>query len=65
MQPQLSPSTFKLAVAMCFAVTAFPVLLRIVEDAGMSDHSTGIFSIGILAVLELIVGPVCLSSLLL
>jgi Kef-type K+ transport system membrane component KefB len=49
------PATFRLAVAMCFAVTAFPVLLRIVEDAGMSDHATGIFSIGISAVLELIV----------
>jgi Kef-type K+ transport system membrane component KefB len=49
------PSTFKLAVAMCFSVTAFPVLLRIVEDAGMSAHATGIFSIGISAVLELVV----------
>lgn len=49
------PATFSLVVAMCFAVTAFPVLLRIVEDAGISDHSTGIFSIGISAVLELIV----------
>jgi Kef-type K+ transport system membrane component KefB len=49
------PAAFKLAVAMCFAVTAFPVLLRVVEDAGLSDHSIGIFSVGISAMLELIV----------
>jgi Kef-type K+ transport system membrane component KefB len=44
-----------LSVALCFPVTAFPVLLRIVEENGVSRQPVGILSIGISAVLELLV----------
>jgi Kef-type K+ transport system membrane component KefB len=50
-----APAAFQLSVALCFAVTAFPVLLRIVEENGVSSQPEGILSMGISAVLELLV----------
>jgi len=53
--PAGAPTAFKLAVAICFAATAFPVLLRILEDSGLSTGALGNLSIGISAVLELLI----------
>jgi Kef-type K+ transport system membrane component KefB len=46
--------SFKISVALCFSVTAFPVLIRIVEGNGLAGQPVGIFSIGVSAVLELL-----------
>ncbi len=46
--------SFRIATALCFSVTAFPVLLRIVEDTGLSNRPSGVFSTGVAAVLELL-----------
>lgn len=51
----LPPGAFRLCVALGLAVTAFPVLLRIVEDAGMSEERAGAFSIGVSALLECLI----------
>lgn len=53
LSPQVTPA-FRISVALFFSVTAFPVLLRIVEDSGMSDRPASILAIGTSAVLELI-----------
>lgn len=45
---------FRIAVALCFSVTAFPVLIRIVEGNGLAGQPVGIFSIGVSAMLELL-----------
>ena len=58
-----TPASFNLAVSLCFSATAFPVLLRIVEDAGMTGQPVGIFSIGISAILELLIWA-CLPVIL-
>ena len=50
---QLTPA-FRISVALCFSVTAFPILLRIVEDSGLSDRPASVLAIGTSAVLELI-----------
>lgn len=48
------PASFNLAVSLVFSVTAFPVLLRIIEDAGVTGQPIAFFSIGISAILELL-----------
>jgi Kef-type K+ transport system membrane component KefB len=54
---------FKVSVALCFSVTAFPVLLRILEGNGMARQPVGIFSIGVSSMLELLIWA-CLPVIL-
>ncbi len=46
---------FPTCVALCFSVTAFPVLLRMVEETGLTADPAGVFSVGVAAILELLV----------
>ncbi len=46
---------FPTCVAVCFSVTAFPVLLRMVEEAGLTADPAGVFAVGVAAILELLV----------
>jgi Kef-type K+ transport system membrane component KefB len=49
----LPPGALGLSVALCFSVTAFPVISRIVEDSGLSRQPAGRFATSASAVLEL------------
>ncbi len=50
-----TPIPFKFALALVFSVTAFPVLLRMLENAGYDKHAIGTFSMGSTGFLELLI----------
>lgn len=54
LKPSAPEFAFKLFFATCFAVTAFPVLLRTLEDRGMEKSATGVYAMAISAVIELV-----------
>lgn len=54
LRPSAPEFAFKLFFATCFSVTAFPVLLRTLEDRNMEKSATGVYAMAIAAVIELV-----------